>query len=95
MSSFDAAVDSLERLDDRAVAALPAERLRALIAATLRLYDRACEQAGGEIPPAGPDVPATAAIRMACALARSQNLTPFDLALWFSHTAPRDGIAHE
>ena len=95
MSSYDEAVTLMDALDDRAIAALSGERLRALIAATLRVYDRACEQAGGEIPPAGPDVPATAAIRMACALARSQNLTPFDLALWFSHTAPREGVGRE
>ena len=63
--------------------------LRAAISAILRLYEEACAETRREIPPADADVSTTAAVTLACALARSQSLTPFDLALWFSHTAPR------
>ena len=57
------------------------------IEAVVRLYEAACLQARREIVPVGPEVSTTAAITLACALVRSQSLTPFDFALWFSHTA--------
>jgi hypothetical protein len=69
------------------------EALRAVVGAVLRLYEDACVEARREIPPVNVDVSTTAAVTMACALARSQSLTPFDLALWFSHTAPRTEAA--
>ena len=50
-------------------------------------YARAVEEAGRELPPLTPDVSTTDAMTLACALLRSQNLNPFDLALWFSRYA--------
>ena len=47
-------------------------------------YARAVELAGRELPPLRPEVSTTEAMTLACALLRSQNLNPFDLALWFS-----------
>ena len=82
-----ALVDRLNALDAGGAASLAPADVQALVSAVLGVYERACERAGVEIPAAGPDVAATAAIRLACALARSQNLTPFDFALWYSHTA--------
>lgn len=64
----------------------PAE-LRAVMSAAIRLYAGAVEAAGAEIAPADPEISATDAMVLACALVRSQDFTPFDLALWFSRTA--------
>jgi hypothetical protein len=47
-------------------------------------YARAVEAAGRELPPLRQEVTATDALTLACALLRSQNLNPYDLALWFS-----------
>jgi hypothetical protein len=69
--------------------------LRAAIGAILRLYEEACAETRREIPPADADVSTTAAVTLACALARSQSLTPFDFALWFSRTAPRPEASHD
>jgi len=89
-------VDRLNALEQSGVLALQPREVQALVSAVLGVYERACERAGGEIPAASPDVAATTAIRLACALARSQNLTPFDFALWYSHTAPAAAAAgHE
>jgi len=51
------------------------------------MYAAACEQAGAEIPPLEPTVSTTEALTLSCALLRSQGLTPFDMALWFSRGA--------
>ena len=89
-----AAASLLDRLvDDAAFACVSDAALGRVIGAVLRLYEGACVQARREIPPVGPDVSTTAAVTMACALARSQSLTAFDLALWFSPTAPRNSNA--
>jgi hypothetical protein len=89
-----AAAGLLDRLvDDAAFASVSDAALGRVIGAVLRLYEGACVQAQREIPPVGSDVSTTAAVTMACALARSQSLTAFDLALWFSHTAPRHSNA--
>ena len=67
--------------------------LRAILSAWTRLYAAACEAAHQELSPLDADVPVTDAITLACALVRSQNLNPFDLAVWFSAT--RQGTTHE
>jgi hypothetical protein len=69
------------------------EAIRALVGAAVKLYAKACLRAGGEISPVDGDVATTEAVVLACALARAHGLTPFDLALWFSHTAPRRDVA--
>ncbi|HVG54010.1 MAG TPA: hypothetical protein VM846_06265 [Vicinamibacterales bacterium] len=66
---------------------LPADDVRGIISAATRLYAQACTQAGYELPPLAPDVATTDAMMLACALLRSQDLTPFDMAMWFSRGA--------
>jgi len=51
------------------------------------LYASASEQAGRELPPLTPDVSTTDAVTLACALIRSHDLTPFDMAMWFGRGA--------
>lgn len=64
-----------------------ADDVRTVISAATRLYAQACTQAGHELPPLAPDVATTDAMMLACALLRSQDLTPFDMAMWFSRGA--------
>lgn len=66
---------------------LTEEEVRAIVSAATRLYANASAQAGRELPPLTPDVATTDAITLACALLRSQALTPFDMAMWFSKGA--------
>jgi hypothetical protein len=75
-------VATLERLADDA--SLSTEQLRTIVSATIRLYAHASERAGQELPPVTSDISTTDAITLACALVRSQNLTPFEMAMWFS-----------
>jgi len=62
------------------------DTVRALVTAATRLYARESERAGEPLAPLAPDVSATDALTLACALLRSQDLTPFDMAVWFSRT---------
>lgn len=83
--SIVAALDQLAgRID------LSEEDLRAIVSAATRLYANASTQAGRELPPLTSDVATTDAITLACALLRSQDLTPFDMAMWFSKGATQD-----
>ena len=75
-------VAALEQLAESG--ALSPEQVRAVVSAATRLYVDACTRAGHEVPPVGPDVSTTDAITLACALVRSQDLTPFEMAVWFS-----------
>ena len=88
-AQVEAATRLLTELEERDVPHVSDAAIQGAIGAILRLYETACAHARREISPVGADVSTTAAITLACALARSQALTPFDLALWFSHTAPR------
>lgn len=69
---------------------LAPEDVRAIVSAATRLYSNASTQAGRELPPLSADVSTTDAITLACALVRSQDLTPFEMAMWFSHGAKQD-----
>lgn len=69
---------------------LTPEDVRAIVSAATRLYSNASTQAGRELPPLSADVSTTDAITLACALVRSQDLTPFEMAMWFSHGAKQD-----
>jgi hypothetical protein len=69
---------------------LTEDEVRAIVSAATRLYANASTQAGRELPPLTPDVTTTDAITLACALLRSQDLTPFDMAMWFSKGARQD-----
>jgi hypothetical protein len=80
MSPSDAAAQ-LERLADRTD--LSPEDVRAIVSAATRLYANASSQAGRELPPLSPDVSTTDALTLSCALLRSQDLTPFEMAMWF------------
>lgn len=65
------------------------EGIRNLVSEATQAYARAVEAHGEELPPLRADVSTTEALTLACALLRSQNLTPFDLALWFPRYARR------
>jgi hypothetical protein len=65
------------------------DAVRALVTAATRLYARECERTGEPLPPLAPEVSATEALTLACALLRSQDLTPFDMAVWFSRDQDR------
>ena len=83
-----AAVTMLERLAVKSD--LSPEHVCAIVSAATRLYANASAQAGRELPPVAPDVSTTDAITLACALLRSQDLTPFDMSMWFSKGARQD-----
>jgi hypothetical protein len=72
-------------------ARLTPEDIRAVLSAATRWYGLAVEAAGEEFRPVDATISATEAVTLACALLRSQDLTPFDLALWFSRGAPSSG----
>jgi hypothetical protein len=76
------AVLALERLAERDT--LSPELVRAVVSAATRLYAGASARAGTELPPLATDVSTTDALTLACALVRSQGLTPFEMAMWFS-----------
>jgi hypothetical protein len=52
------------------------------------MYAAASARAGMELAPLAPDVSTTDALTLACALVRSQDLTPFEMAIWFSRGQP-------
>lgn len=60
--------------------------LRALVGCAARAHAAASEAAGYELPVADARMATTEAVVLACALLRAQELTPFDLALWFSRS---------
>jgi len=79
-----AAVSVLEQLAESGD--LSPEAVRAAVSAVTRLYAQASERAGETPLPLAPDVSATDALTLACALVRSQDLTPFEMAVWFSRS---------
>ena len=81
MSPSDAVME-LEQLVSRDD--LTQDDVRAIVSAATRLYANACTRAGEELPPVTAQVSTTDAITLACALVRSQDLTPFEMAMWFS-----------
>jgi len=80
-----AAVLVLEQLAESGE--LSPESVRAVVSAATRLYAQASDRAGEPVAPLAPDVSTTDALILACALLRSQDLTPFDMAMWFSRGA--------
>jgi hypothetical protein len=75
-------VATLEQLAEAGT--LSAEQVRAVVSAAVRLYATTSERAGQELPPVTHDISTTDALTLACALVRSQDLTPFEMAVWFS-----------
>jgi hypothetical protein len=74
-----ALLDRLADIDD-----LSTDDVREVVSAATRLYANACTRAGEELPPLTERVSTTDAITLACALVRSQDLTPFEMSMWFS-----------
>jgi len=82
------AVASLDQLATRID--LTEDDVRAIVSAATRLYANASARAGRELPPLAADVSTTDAVTLACALIRSQDLTPFDMAMWFGRGAKQE-----
>jgi hypothetical protein len=70
------------------LAGVPPGDLAALVSCAVKLYAAAVEEAESEFPVIDATVSTTEAMVVACALMRAHGLNPFDLALWFSRTAP-------
>jgi hypothetical protein len=87
MSASEAAA-ALEALNS---ASLTQDDIRAVLSVATRWYASAVEASGTEFRPVDATISATEAVTLACALLRSQDLTPFDLALWFPRGAPAPG----
>jgi hypothetical protein len=71
------------------IARVAPEDVTALMTEAVRLYAAVTEEIEREIPPIDASISTTEAMVVACALLRAHRLNPFDLALWFSRTAPR------
>ena len=84
-TGVDTTIQQLQRLAERTD--LSEDEIRAIVSATTRLYANASTRAGRELPPLTADVSTTDAITLSCALLRSQDLTPFDMAMWFGRGA--------
>jgi hypothetical protein len=76
-------------LDDGAIAALAPDTARRLVGVAGRCWAVAAEEDAP--PPDGTDLTPTDAIVLATAALRSNDLNPFDLALWFSRTRSIQG----
>ncbi|MGC2333232.1 MAG: hypothetical protein WA581_17390 [Candidatus Acidiferrales bacterium] len=73
------------------IAGVPPADVTNLVSGAVKLYAAAVEDAEPDakaIPVIDATVSTTEAMVMACALLRAHHLNPFDLALWFSRTAP-------
>lgn len=73
---------------------VPPASVTTLVSDSVKLYAAAVEEAesGSEaVAVIDGRVSTTEAMVVACALLRAQHLNPFDLALWFSRTAPARG----
>jgi hypothetical protein len=73
------------------IASLSAVGVTDLVSGAVKLYAATVEDAAPgavAVPVIDATVSTTEAMVMACALLRAHHLNPFDLALWFSRTAP-------
>ena len=81
-----------ERIDETVKAGEVADVLRpdvtALVSGAVKLYAASAEESESDVPVIDATVSTTEAMVVACALLRAHHLNPFDLALWFSRTAP-------
>jgi hypothetical protein len=76
------------------VDAVPRKGVTDLMSGAVKLYAAIVEEAVGgseAVPVINDKVSTTEAMVVACALLRAHHLNPFDLALWFSRTAPGYG----
>jgi len=90
LSSLTAALhEQIEQhLDAGEVDGVAASDITKLVTSAVKLYAAAVEENTRDVPVIDGTVSTTEAIVMACALMRAHQLNPFDLALWFSHSAP-------
>jgi hypothetical protein len=70
------------------IARVPPQDVTALVSESVRLYAAVVEETERDIPVIDASISTTEAMVVACALLRAHGLNPFDLALWFSRTAP-------
>ena len=70
------------------LARVPPADLTSLVSGAVKLYAAAAEETESEIPVIDGSISTTEAMVVACALMRAHRLNPFDLALWYSRTAP-------
>lgn len=76
------------------IANVPAAGVTSLVSGAVKLYAAVVEDAepgADAVSVIDATVSTTEAMVMACALLRAHHLNPFDLALWFSRTAPDRG----
>jgi hypothetical protein len=76
------------------IASVPPAGVTNLVSGAIKLYAAMVEGGAPEacaVPVIDGTVSTTEAMVMACALLRAHHLNPFDLALWFSRTAPGRG----
>lgn len=81
-------------IEDGQIAKVPAVDITNLVSHAVKLYASMIEDAtpgADQVPVIDDSVSTTEAMVMACALLRAHHLNPFDLALWFSRTAPDRG----
>jgi hypothetical protein len=77
-----------EAIQNGQIAGMAQEDVTNLVSGAVKLYATAAEEAESELPVIDATVSTTEAMVVACALLRAHHLNPFDLALWFSRTAP-------
>lgn len=81
-------------IDSGEIVEIPPAGVTNLVSNAVKLYAAIVEEAapGKEpVPVIDGTVSTTEAMVVACALLRAHHLNPFDLALWFSRTAPARG----
>lgn len=71
------------------LARVPREDVTSLVTGAVKLYAAFAEELESDVPAIDSTVSTTDAMVVACALLRAQHMNPFDLALWFSRTAPK------
>ena len=71
------------------LAGVPPEDVTNLVTEAVKLYAAFAEELESDVPAIDGTVSTTEAMVLACALLRAQHMNPFDLALWFSRTAPK------
>ena len=85
LASDEQVLAGLAGLAERAAAgALNESLLCQVVTATVNIFARSCEQAGYELTPIHGEVSTTDVVRLSVALARSQELTAFEMSLWFA-----------
>jgi hypothetical protein len=71
------------------LAGVPREDVTSLVTGAVKLYAAFVEEFESDVPAIDSTVSTTEAMVVACALLRARHMNPFDLALWYSRTAPK------